>query len=83
MTPIKQPQLDPINAPEPPELLARLPTTAMRDCRPIPKPPEISTLDQAEQPRTLLFYINNLLGGYSDCSLRHQQLKEWIENEHQ
>lgn len=80
--PIKQPQLDQIELPEPPVLLSRLPVEAMRDCNPIPQPPSISVLDEKQQPRALLEYYTTLLGGYADCSLRHKKLKEWIENEH-
>jgi len=80
-TRIKQPQLDPIDAPEPPVLLSRLPVEAMRECEDIPKPPAVSVLSPTEQGTTILNYVLTLYGGYADCSLRHQQLKGWIEDE--
>ena len=82
IAPTKQQQLDPIELPAPPSISARLPTEAMQDCREMLEPYTFSVLTPAEQSTAIVNYVLTLYAGYADCSLRHNQLKEWIQDEH-
>ena len=77
-----QPQLDPIDFPDAPQIPVRLPSAAMEDCQPIAPPPSVSVLPSNEQSTTLISYVLTLYSGYADCLLRHQELSDWIEGRH-
>jgi len=82
MTPTAQPQLDPIEFPEAPQIPVRLPNAAMQDCQAIAPPPSVSVLPSNEQSTALANYVLTLYGGYADCILRHSELSEWIKQRH-
>ena len=78
LTPTRPPQLDSVTLPSGTEIPQRLPEKAMQPCKAIPAPEPISVLEPTEQSTAIVNYVLTLYGGYADCFLRHQELKEWI-----
>lgn len=77
-----QPQLDPIEFPDAPQVPVRLPNAAMQACQAIAPPPSVSVLPSNEQSTALANYVLTLYSGYADCFLRHSELSEWIKQRH-